>query len=187
MKEYTNIKADDFCCIGALLETVLIRNNYTNYNQYAIINEFGLTIPKSAKVSEKINNITYSDDPVDWGVKLEYDSLNNFFNNNGIRLVEDYISIREIADYRFELTLGSIPLEFDVVFGFDYGRLYNIPACYRFGHAGLFLKLESDNLLYIDPGPSNYGIRKVKIDDVYNAIKSKSDGLRIIKSTGRNT
>ena len=31
MKEYTNIKADDFCCIGAVLETILIRNNYTNY------------------------------------------------------------------------------------------------------------------------------------------------------------
>ena len=84
MKEYTNIKADDFCCIGAVLETILMRNNYTNYSQYATINEFGLTIPKTAKVSEKINNITYSDDPVDWGVKLEYDSLNNFFNNEGI-------------------------------------------------------------------------------------------------------
>jgi hypothetical protein len=33
MKEYTNIKADDFCCVGAVLETVLIRNNYTNYSQ----------------------------------------------------------------------------------------------------------------------------------------------------------
>jgi len=65
MKGYTNINADDFCCIGALLETVLIRNNYTNYSQYAIINEFGLTIPETAKVSEKINNITYSDDPND--------------------------------------------------------------------------------------------------------------------------
>ena len=31
MKEYTNIKADDFYCIGALLGTILIRNNYTNY------------------------------------------------------------------------------------------------------------------------------------------------------------
>ena len=40
MKEYTNIKADDFCCVGAVFETVLIRNNYTNYSQYAIINEF---------------------------------------------------------------------------------------------------------------------------------------------------
>jgi hypothetical protein len=44
MKEYTNIKADDFYCVGAVLETILIRNNYTNYSQYAIINEFGLTI-----------------------------------------------------------------------------------------------------------------------------------------------
>jgi uncharacterized cupin superfamily protein len=37
MKEYTNIKADDFCCVGAVLETVLIRNNYTNYSQYEIL------------------------------------------------------------------------------------------------------------------------------------------------------
>jgi hypothetical protein len=34
MKEYTNIKEDDICCIGAVLETILIRNNYTNYSQY---------------------------------------------------------------------------------------------------------------------------------------------------------
>lgn len=184
MKEYINIKADDFCCIGAVLETILIRNNYTNYSQYAIINEFGLTIPRTAKVSEKINNIAYSDDPIDWGVKLEYDSLNNFFKKEGIRLVEEYISIREIADYSFGLTLRSISFEFDVVFGFDYGKLYNIPDSYSVGHVGIFLKLEGDNLLYLDPGPRNYGLLKVKIDDLYNAIKNKSDGLWIIKSTG---
>ena len=78
MKEYTNVKADDFCCIGAVLVTILIRHNYTNYSQYDIINEFGLTIPKTAKVSDKINNLTFSDNPNDWGVKLELDSLNNF-------------------------------------------------------------------------------------------------------------
>ena len=31
---------------------------------------------KTAKVSEKINNITFSDIPDDWGVKLELDSFN---------------------------------------------------------------------------------------------------------------
>lgn len=181
MKAYPIIKADDFCCVGAVIETVLIRNNYTNYDQYAIINEFGLTIPKSAKISEKINNITYSANPVEWGVKLKCDSLNNFFNNKGIRLVEDYISVREIDDYGFELTLISISSEFDVMFGFDYGKLYDLPQCYNVGHVGLFLELETDNLLYLDPGPRNHGIRKVKIDDLYNAIKSKCDGLRIIR------
>ncbi len=37
MKRYTNIKADDFCCIGAVLEVILIRNNYKKYSQYDII------------------------------------------------------------------------------------------------------------------------------------------------------
>lgn len=98
MRGYTNIKADDFCCIGAVLESILIRNNYKKYSQYDIINEFGLTVPKTAKVFEKINNITYSDNPNDWGVKLEYDSLNTFFKKERINLVEEYISIREIVD-----------------------------------------------------------------------------------------
>jgi hypothetical protein len=187
MKRYTNIKADNFCCIGAVLEVILIRNNYKKYSQYDIINVFGLTIPKTAKVSEKIRNITYSDNPNDWGVKLEYDSLNTFFKNEGINLVKEYISIREIANYSFELTLKSVSDEFDVVFGFDYGRLNNIPESYSIGHVGLFLKLEGENLLYFDPGPRNYGVRKVNIDDLYNAIKNKSDGLWIIKSTGHNT
>ena len=88
MKIYTNIKADDFCCIGAVLEAILIRNNYKKYSQYDIINEFGLTVPEMAKVSEKIINITYSDAPNDWGVELEYDSLNTFFKKEGINLVE---------------------------------------------------------------------------------------------------
>lgn len=47
MRGYTNIKADDFCCIGAVLEAILIRNNYKKYSQYDIINEFGLTVPKT--------------------------------------------------------------------------------------------------------------------------------------------
>jgi hypothetical protein len=181
MKQYTLIKADDYCCVGAVLETVLIRNNYTNYTQYDIINEFGLTIPEKANVSEKINKIKYSADPNDWGVKFRHDSLNNFFGNKGIRLAEEYISICELDDYRFELALRSISSEFDVVFGFDYGRLYNIPDCFCVGHTGIFLKLESDNLIYLDPGPTNYGVRSAKIDDLYNAIKSKSNGLWIIK------
>jgi hypothetical protein len=181
MKNYLNIKADDFCCVGAVMETILIRNNYTGYNQYSIINEFGLTIPKSAKVSDKIYNISYSADPIDWGVKLDRNSLNNFFNNKGIKLVEDYISVREIDDYKLELTLRSISDDSDVVFGFDYGRLFNIPACFHYGHVGIFLKLEGDNVFYLDPGPRNYGVREVKIEDLYDSIKSKCDGLRIIK------
>ena len=36
----------------------------------------------------------------------------------------------------------------------------------------------------IYPGSRKYGVRKLKIDDLYNAIKSESDGLWIIKSTG---
>ncbi len=186
MKEYSNIKADNFCCIGAVLETILIRHNYTNYSQYDIINEFGLTMPKTAKVSEKINNITFSDNPNDWGVKLELDSLNNFFKKNDIRLEEKYISIKEMADYSFELTLKSISREFDIVFGIDYGRLYNISDSYNIGHVCIFLKVEGNNIIYLDPGPRNYGECKVNLDDLYSAIKSKSDGLRIIKTTGHN-
>ena len=186
MKKYTNIKADDFCCIGAVLETILIRHNYTNYSQYDLNNEFGLTIPKTAKVSAKISNIKFSDNPIDRGVKLELDSLNNFFKKNDIHLEEKYISIKEIADYSFELTLKHISPEFDIVFGFDYGRLYNIPDLYNIGHVGIFLKLEGNNILYLDPGPRNHGECKVNIDDLYSAIKSKSDGLWIIKKTGHN-
>jgi hypothetical protein len=187
VKGYTNIKADDFCCIGAVLETMLVKNGYKKYSQYDIINEFGLTVPKTAEFSKKIKNITYSDDPNDWGVKIEYDSLNTFFRKEGIKLVEEYISIRKIADYGFEQTLKSIADEFDVVFGYDYGILNNIPDYYGIGHVGLFLGLEGENLLYLDPGPRNYGVRKVNIDDLYNAVKNKSDGLWITKSTVLNT
>jgi hypothetical protein len=47
-----------FLLYWCLLEAVLIRYNYTSYSQYDIINEFGLPIPITAKVSEKISNIT---------------------------------------------------------------------------------------------------------------------------------
>ena len=36
MKGYNGIIADDFCCIGAVLEAILIRNNYIKYSQYDI-------------------------------------------------------------------------------------------------------------------------------------------------------
>jgi len=75
VKGYTNIKADDFCCIGAVIETILIRHNYSNYSKYDIVNEFGFTIPKTAKVSEKINNPKFSDNPNDWGLNLNLTHL----------------------------------------------------------------------------------------------------------------
>ncbi len=65
---------------------------------------------------------------------------------NDIRLEEKFISIKEMEDYSFELTLKSIPPKFDIVFGLDYGEC------------------------------------KANIDDLYSAIKSKYDGLWMIKT-----
>ena len=60
MRGYTNIKADEFCCTGAVLEAILIRNNYKKYSQYDIINEFGLTVPKTAKVFVFVSLLRFS-------------------------------------------------------------------------------------------------------------------------------
>jgi len=64
MKEYTNIKADDFCCIGALLETVLIRNNYTNYRLLRLtqFSSFGVWFVFNV-LSDMSCNFTYNGPP----------------------------------------------------------------------------------------------------------------------------
>lgn len=186
MKNYINVPSDNYFCVGAVLESILKKHGYFEYDQFDIVNEFGLVVPKDANLASSIKNIHHSKSPSEWGVNLNKNSINDFFEKNNIALFEEYISIKTIADYEFESTLKDIPEDFDVIFGFDYGRLFNIPDSFGVGHVGIFLIVENGNVKYLDPGPKNRGIREIKVDDLYSAIKSKSDGLWIIKPKQNN-
>lgn len=180
MRKYENIVSDRYCCVGAALEAVLKSHGYCTVDQYDIVNEFGLVVPIDAHVSKNINNKHYSQCPSEWGVKLKKDSINDLFIKYKVGLYEEYLSIFAINDYQVESLLRDKIIKSDIIFGFDYGQLHKCEKSRGVGHVGIILEVENNIVYYLDPGPEGFGIRSANVDDLYMAIKSKSDGFWVI-------
>jgi len=180
MRKYEIIVSDRYCCVGAALEAVLKSHGYCAIDQYDIVNEFGLVVPIDAQVSKKIKNKHHSKHPIEWGVKLKKDSINDLFVKYKVGLYEEYLSIFTINDYQVVGLLRDKIIKSDIIFGFDYGQLHKCEESKGVGHVGIILEVENNIVYYLDPGPEGSGIRNANVDDLYTAIKSKSDGFWLI-------
>lgn len=177
MREYQVVSSKPYCCVTAILESVLLRHGYF-YNQVTIADFYGLTVPESeyAVLSKTFKNLKISEEIREYGLHLDTNGFNTFFENNDIALRETFIKASELSELNFESILESIPYESDLIFFFDYGRLYKESRNIGVGHDGVYLSKNKDELYYLDPGPRRLGINTVKIDDMLYAIKTTYAG-----------
>ena len=71
MKQYEIIRSAPYCCVCAVLESIIKRHGY-DISQFDIANYIGLVCSPSdmAIIPHEIHNIQISDNPKDWGVHL---------------------------------------------------------------------------------------------------------------------
>lgn len=187
MREYKLIKAQPYLCVCAALQSVLLRHGY-ELDQLEIAKQLGVTIPVSAidNTTLQYQNLSFSDEEKELGTHLGRRTLNDFFKQNSIDLRETFVTKSEIGEFNFESILSSIDESFDALIFFDYGTLFNEIQNKGVGHCGLFVTIKESDLIYADPGPRRFGLNKVSIDNIYDAIKSghADAGISVI---GNNT
>lgn len=60
--------------------------------------------------------------------------------------------------------------------------LYNISELIDCGHVGLITAIDRfENIIMYDPGPKNPGVKVVKDENLYCAMRKRSGGLVVIK------
>lgn len=158
--------AQPFYCVPACLEMVLRHFGYTNLNQ--------VTIARQLKI-----NRDYGSDEQTWGARITSNTLNDFFSENNINLVEKFISIHRFLD-EYDMTdeivkyleLGSI------ICGYNYSSLFGLDDR-NYQHVSIVSSFDciNDKVRIVDPGPKNSGIKWVDAEKLFYAIKRANDGL----------
>lgn len=177
MRDYKIVASEPYCCVTAILESILLKHGYV-FNQVMIADYFGLTVPADeyAQLSKTFKNLEVSDDIREYGLHLDANGFNTFFSENNIALRETFIKASELSELNFESVLDAIPCDSDVIFFFDYGYLYKETRNIGVGHDGVYLSKSKDELYYLDPGPRRLGVNSVKIEDMLFAIKAAYAG-----------
>ena len=182
-RKYPLIVAQPFLCVAAILEIILKKEGYNQYNQQMIAESLGVNIPIDHKSS--IKNINYTMDSNKWGIVLKNNTLTNWFMKNNINLVEDFISIFTISEFKFLDIINQLLITpYHLVCGFDYGYLYNKQGN-KIGHVSLIIGTECEQVILLDPGPDQPGEKMVNGYDLFSAIKRKEDGIWIVKKLNR--
>lgn len=175
MKEYELIRSAPYCCVCAILESVLKRRGY-NISQFDIANYIGLICSPLDKIDipSQIHNIKISDDAKDWGVHLKNNTLNDFFKYYNIPLKETFFRGDLFDEIKLDYFLDSTSENYDIIMFISHGSLYNNDNNIDVGHSILYTGRSGNSIQYIDPGPANFGINNRDIYDIYLSIKSRA-------------
>lgn len=171
--------ADEYQCVSAILAHIINKRTVFSITQEVISEYFGLNVPKD--YNGTISNIEITDDKSRYGVIIKENGINEMFSRMGLPLAEEYIPIKNIAEYEFEKVLRRyLELDVDIICGYSYGILHKDDNSIDFGHISEIIKVDDIKVTVLDPGPKEAGVHHVNIFDLYSAIRYKSDGLWII-------
>ena len=182
-KEYSNIVAENYLCVPAVLETILKADGFLEIDMYEIANYFGVVLPNDISYS-KLTNYSHSDNTKKQGIILNNDSINSFFINYKISLREKYVRINTIdKDFFSDFVNDVLASGKHIICGFEYHNLYGSVGDYS-GHVSIIINvdLNKECMFLLDPGPKKPGVKKVSAHSLYSAISAAKDGLWIISN-----
>lgn len=169
------VLAENYLCFLTLLEMIIDDSTSYKITQHDIAEGFGIVVPQGYKIN--INNVNFSSEENDYGVRISEKKLQDFFNMKGIRLNVKYLDGTRINEFDFDTRLARYLKENKyVIFAYSYGVLYNKRNHGSLGHVALLEKVCGENIIQIyDPGPDEVGIKEINILKMYDAMKKKVD------------
>lgn len=165
---YEPIVAKPNFCVPAVLQMVLKHFGVKEMTQDEIASQLFITPDR--------NDVEH----INWGARIENDTLNIFFQNNGLELQEKYISINQFMDSSFliDKLQELIQKQVSIICGYNYTWLFGDRED-TFRHVSIVVDvfLNEDKVLLLDPGPKDAGYKYVSADKLFYAIKAGKDGL----------
>lgn len=166
------LKSENYFCFATLLEMILNDFGYNEYTRFDIAEELGITLPSSAKGI--VNKANYSNNELDWGIKINAENINRFFSKNHIKLHSEYIYATPYTMIEEDVKEWN---QCHVVFLFSYGKLIGNLDLENLGHAALFLYMHSKQEVCIyDPGPKDCGKKIVNCYRLEEAMYQRRGG-----------
>jgi hypothetical protein len=182
INESAYIPSENYLCVASLLELVLYQFGYS-VSRYEISNYFGVNLPIGVTI-DKISNYKNIDDPNFFGIVIMPNLINQFFECYNIMLTEDYISINTISEDSFVSLVDKKIANAFILCGYDYGYVHNEEKNLGIGHVSIISEIDDRYAIIFDPGPRNYGFKKIDSDRLFSGIRRKNDGLWCIYSKG---
>ena len=175
------IRSHPYMCFDALL-AMIVKDVFpqSHFSQDYFAEQFGVTIPYGEHT--KIKNVRFSNNIEEYGTSVNTNDINVFFDKNKIPLSISFIPANYIDEATFDVFLIENCQNAYVVFAFCYGILYNEPLNANIGHVSLLNGFVSTtySLEIYDPGPRNPGMKVVKIDNMFYAMKRRG-GVYLLK------
>lgn len=159
-------------CVPAVVEMALRYYDYQIFNQEQIAQEL-------IRITEQ-NYETFLIE----GMKLKQGDLNKFFAENNFKIAETYISFHHILDEVdfIEKCLSELKMGVFLICGYNYSRLWESKNKSA-QHVSVIIGIEDErSVLIYDPGPEDFGIKKVLADKLWDAIRAANDGIWCIYS-----
>lgn len=171
------IQSENYLCFATLLEMILNDVGIQKYSRYDIAEELGITLPLNAK--GLVDKADYSDDEFEWGIKVDSDKLNMFFNEHGISLHAKYIHATPYTMLEEEIRKWN---QCYVIFLFSYGELIGNSELQEIGHAALFVNMPTPQKVCIyDPGPKDSGEKNINCYRLEEAMYQRRAGYVLIQ------
>ena len=178
------IIAENYLCFYALLEIILSDIGINVFTQYDLANEFGVVLPLGYSIAN-VYNVSFSSEMRDYGVHIDEQKFNVFFENYRISLKMSYISENPYIDYTYDKYSCFIPNGKEYyIYSFSYGSLYNEVKNYDVGHVSLLLNcLSSEQIQIYDPGPRSAGVKVIRRLSMHNAMEDFRGGVYVLEYT----
>lgn len=166
---------------------VIAKQNYcVPASVLMVLHHYGIYEFTQEMIADNLS-ITPIDDKIDhklWGAHINKNTLNTFFEKNGIDLTETFLGINTFMDEWFmsekidELRSNDV----SIICGYNYTHLFGNKED-TFGHVSVIISVSKDKktIDILDPGPKNAGVKTVSSSDLFYAIKARNDGLWCIK------
>lgn len=172
------VKAEPFLCVPAILETALKYFGYEEYKQEDIASHFVVHVPSGSNTN--FCNQAIDENPSNWGIKLESSSINELFRDLGLPIKEDYVPIQifmDEVDFQDRLSL-MLQDKHIIICGYNHSALYATND-QEYHHVSIIVASNdtTGTVLLADPGPKGYGLKEVRAEDLFFAIKRASDGI----------
>jgi hypothetical protein len=167
--------SENYLCVATLLELILKNYGY-NTDRYEIANYYGVNIPPDAKISN-VQHYYHTEDKNKLGIIMNSNSINDLFDHLSIKLTEKYISINTLLEESFVSTVQKMIEKSYVICGYDYGYVFDEPRNICLGHVSIITEITDDSVMIFDPGPRNFGIKKLDTYRLFCGIKNRKDGL----------